>query len=138
MQFQERFSTPLWAIQTTPETPVGQRCNYRQILRRADQTRASKWSYRTGGFSASSLLTFEVARPLESEGKTIAQLEMLDHYPTLFASPSFLLDDLSLASGQPSMAVIKAVVQSICECYLGDNAAARHDIARELRRVVEA
>ncbi|KAJ7342604.1 hypothetical protein DFH08DRAFT_1082134 [Mycena albidolilacea] len=137
MQLQERFSTTLWAIQTTPETPLDSVATTAKYYVEQIKLARPRGPYCIGGFSASGFLTFEVARLLESEGKTIAQLAMLDHFPTLFASPSFQLDDLSLASGQPSMAVVKTVVQSICECYLRDNAAARHDIGRELRRAVE-
>ncbi|KAJ7207511.1 hypothetical protein GGX14DRAFT_635350 [Mycena pura] len=111
MQFQERFSTPLWAIQTTPETPL-------------DSVATTAKYY---------VEQIKIRGPYRI-GEILVQLAMLDHFPTLFTSPSFELDDISLATGQPSRAVVKAVVG---ECYLRDNSPARHDIARELQRAVE-
>ncbi|KAJ7695854.1 hypothetical protein B0H14DRAFT_3174751 [Mycena olivaceomarginata] len=87
MQSQERFSTTLWAIQTTPETSLDSVATTVKYYVEQIKLAHPSGFYRIGGFSANSLLTFEVARLLESEGKTIAQLAMLDHYPTLFAFP---------------------------------------------------
>lgn len=133
MPLQERFTTPLWAIQTTPETPF--ESIHSQAAFYFQQIKAAKpiGPYRLAGYSASVVVTLELARIFEKNGDTIVQLVMLDHFPTLFALPfQITVDEQTIRESHPSRATIWSALYAMCECYRRDATAARGKMADEL------
>lgn len=84
---QEQFTTPLWAIQPTPDTPMDTvdvlAFFYFEKIKKARPA----GPYRIAGFSASSMVTLRLAQLLEANEDEIVQLTFIDHFPLLFSSP---------------------------------------------------
>lgn len=133
MPLQERFNSALWAIQTTPETPLDSLENMAAFYFLKIKEARRSGPYRLGGYSASSLLSFEIARLLEANGDQVVQLLQLDHFPTLYISPICQLDEKTLRARQPSWALLEMVVDSMCDCYRRDSAS-RQQIGVELSK----
>ncbi|KAF9016931.1 polyketide synthase [Hymenopellis radicata] len=84
---QEQFSTPLWAIQPTPEAPLDAVDSLAQFYFEKIKEARPAGPYRIAGFSASSIVTLRLAQLLEANEDEIAQLSFVDHFPMLFTSP---------------------------------------------------
>ncbi|KAF8200274.1 polyketide synthase [Pholiota molesta] len=100
---QERFNTPLWAIQHTPECPMDSLQAMAAFYFLKIKAARPSGPYRLGGYSGCSLLAFEVAYLLRDSGDRVSQLVMLDHFPTLYSSPFiFPLDDETIQKRRAS------------------------------------
>ncbi|KAF8990610.1 hypothetical protein BDQ17DRAFT_1393106 [Cyathus striatus] len=129
---QERLKTAFWAIQSTPDAPresISETASYYCAKIKEERPTGP---YRIASYCASSLLTFEIVRILELNGDHISQFILLDHFPSLFVSPLFPLDDESLETGKPSDALIEAAFISLCNCYNRDPGQGRERVMGEL------
>ncbi|KAF5325090.1 hypothetical protein D9619_010029 [Psilocybe cf. subviscida] len=86
------FSTTLWAIQVTRDTP--RHSLEAQINFYYEEITASlaNGPYRIGAFSASSIIAVGIVKLLESSGRTVSQLAFIDHFPTTFITPMLGVD----------------------------------------------
>ncbi|KAJ7622843.1 polyketide synthase [Mycena polygramma] len=122
---QEQFTTPLWAIQPTPEAPLETVDTLAQFYFEKIKEARPAGPYRIAGFSASSMVTLRLAQLLEANEDEIVQLTFVDHYPMLFTSPVHgftetveTFDDL-IAYGR------KASVAMVADCCSRDSTPAR-------------
>ncbi|EJD00213.1 polyketide synthase [Fomitiporia mediterranea MF3/22] len=129
---QEHFSTPLWAIQTTPETPFQSISAIARFYFDQIKKQRPDGPYRVGGFSGTSLITFEIVRLLEANGDEVVQLVFLDHFPMLFCSPIWTWDDETIREGRPSNRLVAQQAWVICTAIRGDPAVNRHSVADAL------
>lgn len=81
------FTTPLWAIQLTPDAPSQSISDLAKFYYKVIKNARPKGPYRLGGFSGTSLVTYEVAHFIEGNGDDLKQLIFIDHFPTLLHSP---------------------------------------------------
>jgi pimeloyl-ACP methyl ester carboxylesterase len=130
---QERFNSPLWAIQTTPETPLGSIEEMSMFYFREIKAMRPVGPYRLAGFSGISLITFHLALLFEWNGDHVVQLVMLDHFPTLFSLPSlFPLDDETVTTNAPSGALISQCFSQLFGLYARDPSPSRQVILERL------
>ncbi|KIJ41950.1 hypothetical protein M422DRAFT_171681 [Sphaerobolus stellatus SS14] len=129
---QERFKTPLWAIQRTPETPTDTVEEIAEFYFMRIKKACPSGPYRLGGYSASSLLALEIVTLLEVNGDHVSQLVFLDHFPLLFSSPSWSLDAETIESGYPSRGMIWKVFSSVADMYRRESSLERQGIADEM------
>ncbi|KAF4618329.1 hypothetical protein D9613_011586 [Agrocybe pediades] len=94
---QKVFTTPLWAIQTTPETPLNSLEELVSFYFKKIKQARPQGPYRIGGFCTSNLLAFEIVRLLEANGDEIVQFLIIEYFPTLRS-----LDEETLRTRKPS------------------------------------
>ncbi|KAK7039743.1 polyketide synthase [Favolaschia claudopus] len=82
---QEQFTTPLWALQPTPETPLDSVESIAQFYFAKIKEARSAGPYRIGAFSASSLLAVRLVQLLERTDDVV-QFTFVDHFPMIFTS----------------------------------------------------
>ncbi|KAF8149650.1 polyketide synthase [Mycena galopus ATCC 62051] len=83
---QEQFTTPLWAIQPTPDAPLENVDTLAQFYFEKIKEARPAGPYRIAGFSASSMVTLRLVRLLEANEDEIAQFTFIDHFPMIFAT----------------------------------------------------
>ncbi|KAJ7898537.1 polyketide synthase [Mycena olivaceomarginata] len=134
---QEQFSTPLWAIQPTPDAPLDTVDALAQFYFEKIKEERPAGPYRIAGFSASSMVTLRLAQLFEANEDEIAQLTFVDHYPMLFtasingfAEHVDTLDEL-LVYGQ------RAGVAVIADCCGRESAPARRAYGENLVAAME-
>ncbi|KAJ7046113.1 polyketide synthase [Mycena alexandri] len=110
---QEQFTTPLWAIQPTPDAPLDTVENLAQFYFEHIKAARPAGPYRIAGFSASSMVTLRLAQLLEASGDEILQLSFIDHFPMFFTSSlhGFVADfktyeELTMSTRQASVAMV--------------------------------
>ncbi|KAK7044317.1 polyketide synthase [Favolaschia claudopus] len=81
---QEQFTTPLWALQPTPETPLDSVESIAQFYFSKIKEARPAGPYRIGAFSASSLLAIRLVQLLEMADEVV-QFTFADHFPMIFA-----------------------------------------------------
>lgn len=129
---QDLFTTPLWAIQLTPDAPTQSVPELAKFYFEEIKKARPSGPYRIGGYSGSSMITYELVHILESNGDDVQQLAMIDHFPTLFYSSIFQIDEETVQRGSPSQKLVALVITSICDLYRRDKNPARRRIADEL------
>ncbi|KAK7039778.1 polyketide synthase [Favolaschia claudopus] len=82
---QEQFTTPLWALQPTPETPLDSVESIAQFYFARIKEARPAGPYRIGAFSASSLLAVRLVQLLEMTDDVV-QFTFVDHFPMIFTS----------------------------------------------------
>ncbi|KAF7358619.1 Polyketide synthase [Mycena sanguinolenta] len=129
---QEQFSTSLWAIQPTPESPLDTADTLAQFYFEKIKEARPAGPYRIAGFSASSMVTLRLAQLLEANEDEIVQLSFVDHHPMIFTSSlhGFTADvqtfeDLILCARKASVAMV-------ADCCSRDSAPARRTYGRNL------
>ncbi len=122
---QEQFTTPLWAIQPTPEAPLDTVDTLAQFYFEKIKEARPAGPYRIAGFSASSMVTLRLAQLLEANEDEIVQLSFVDHFPMLFTSPVHgftedfkTFEELAIYGRQASVAMV-------ADCCSRDSAPAR-------------
>lgn len=134
---QSLFITPLWAIQLTHKVSFQSFPELAQFYYEEIKKARPDGPYRIGGYSGSSVITYELAHILESNGDEIKQLVMIDHFPTLFYSPLFQIDEETVRSGRPSHKLVSQVAALICDLYRGSKNHALRKVADELAEMTE-
>ncbi|KAJ7046120.1 putative polyketide synthase [Mycena alexandri] len=134
---QERFNSPLWAIQTTPETPLDSMEAMTLFYFQQIKARRPVGPYRLAAFSGISLIVAQLALHFERNGDHVVQLAMIDHFPTLFALPELLpLDTDTVAGYAPSQTLILAEFDQLFDLYGRDPSPTRQVIEQHLRNVL--
>jgi len=135
MPLQDQFQSPLWAIQTTPETPLGSLEEMASFYFLKIKEARPTGPYRIGGYCASSLVTHAVAHLLESNGDEIIQFLQVDHFPTLFTSPICSFDEETLQTRKPSSKILELLVSSLLDIYARESSITRQKLGTELADV---
>ncbi|KDQ18683.1 hypothetical protein BOTBODRAFT_154644 [Botryobasidium botryosum FD-172 SS1] len=137
---QEKFRTPLWAIQQTPDAPTDSlqslSAHYYECIKDA----LPEGPYRLGAFSASSTVAFGIARLMEAQGDELVQLAFIDHFPTLFASPAYDLGTFVLPDGSLHPQLLRhshEVIQDVLRRDGGGKLVTRHRLADELAKATK-
>ena len=84
---QEQFTTPLWAIQTTPNTPMDSIDTLAQFYFEKIKEARPAGPYRIAGFSASSMITLRLVQLLETNEDEIVQLHLRRPFPDVIFLP---------------------------------------------------
>jgi thioesterase domain-containing protein len=135
---QERFNTPLWAIQHTPECPMDSLQAMAAFYFLKIKAARPSGPYRLGGYSGCSLLAFEVAYLLRDSGDCVSQLVMLDHFPTLYSSPFiFPLDDETIQKRRASENLTTTATDALLGAYSREPTVSRQKVAAELKRALQ-
>jgi len=135
MPLQDQFQSPLWAIQTTPETPLGSLEEMASFYFLKIKEARPAGPYRLGGYCASSLVSYAVARLLESNGDEIVQFLQVEHFPTLYTSPICSFDEETLRMRRPSRKILDLLVNSLLNIYAQESLIARQNLGNELADV---
>ncbi|KAK6974313.1 polyketide synthase [Favolaschia claudopus] len=121
---QEQFSTPLWALQPTPEAPLDSIESIAQFYFSKIKKARPSGPYRIAAFSASSLIAVRLVQLLEMSDN-VAQFTFIDHFPMIFTSAlhtaiekAITVDDLFAHSAA-------ATVNIIASCCKMDNSSSR-------------
>ena len=132
---QDRFQSSIWVIQTTPQTPLDSLEEMASFYFLKIKEVRPFGPYRLGGYSASSLVSYEVARLLESNGDQVIQLLQVDHFPTLYTSPLCLFDDETLRTRKPSRRLLDSLFKPLFTLYASDSLISRQKLGDELADV---
>ncbi|KAJ7325468.1 hypothetical protein DFH08DRAFT_787573 [Mycena albidolilacea] len=117
MPLQERFNSALWAIQTTPETPMDSIEAMAEFYFQQIKLSQPVGPYRLAGYSGCSLLAFHLARWFEDHGDHIVQFVMLDHFPMLYVSPMFCIDEETTAKREASKMLTEQALLPLLDLY---------------------
>ncbi|KAJ7131944.1 hypothetical protein C8R46DRAFT_1235721 [Mycena filopes] len=132
---QERFTSPLWAIQTTPETPLESLPEMAAFYFEAIKALRPVGPYRLAGFSGGSIVMFHLALLFERNGDEVAQLVALDHFPTLYAVPEiFEIDEETASMRAPSAVFLAQSFEKLSGIYQRDPTPSRQAILAELAK----
>jgi thioesterase domain-containing protein len=129
---QEQFTTPLWAIQPTPEAPLDTVDTLAQFYFEKIKDARPAGPYRIAGFSASSMVTLRLAQLLEANEDEIAQLTFVDHHPMLFTSSVHGFTENVETFEDLTMYGRKASVAMVADCCSRDSALARRAYGENL------
>lgn len=121
MPLQEHFDTPLYALQMTPETPTDSLHSWASFYFGAIKATQPQGPYRLAGYSGTSLLAMMLARIFLAAGDDVVQLAFLDHFPMVFASPTWTMDLATYVDRIPSRASIGTILESIFDLYRRDS-----------------
>ncbi|GBE89507.1 hypothetical protein SCP_1601690 [Sparassis crispa] len=131
ISIQEKFSTSLWALQTTPDTPTHSIKAWAAFYLEQVREAQPKGPYRIGAFCASSTIALMMAHLIEESGDTVGELCFLDHSPLLFVSPLIEPDEETVSMRSPGPAMIRRLLDSMLELYRADDSPVRHKAAQD-------
>ena len=137
MPFQQTFTTPLWVLQSTPDTPMHSIEAMAEFYYKAIKDARPHGPYRIGAYSGTSLIPFLIAERMIADGDTIAQFCLLDHFPLLFMSPHLEPDALTMRQRSPSHAMMMRVLQSMLRMYKAEPSASRQQLAEEFEKAAD-
>lgn len=133
---QSLITTPLWAIQLTRKAPTHSVPELAKFYYEEVKKARPDGPYRFGGFSSSSLITYELVHIMESSGDKIKQLILIDHFPTLFYSPLFQIDEETVQSGKPSKELVSQAAALARDLYSGSKDPTLRKVADELTEIL--
>ncbi|KAF9541628.1 ketoacyl-synt-domain-containing protein [Agrocybe pediades] len=134
MPLKDLFSSPLWVLQTTPETPLSSLEEMASFYFLKIKQAKPFGPYRLGGYSASSLLSYEIARLLEANGDELVQFLQIDHFPTLYISPHF--DQQTIYTERPSKQFQDTLTQPLLDLYAKEPSNSRRQLGSDLSRLL--
>ncbi|KAJ7811280.1 polyketide synthase [Mycena olivaceomarginata] len=129
---QEQFSTPLWAVQPTPEAPLDSVDMLAQFYFEKIKEARPAGPYRIAGFSASSMVTLCLAQLFEANKDEIAQLTFIDHFPMLFTSSINGFTEATETFAELLVYGQKAGVVMVADCCSRESAPARRTYGENL------
>ncbi|KAJ7351379.1 polyketide synthase [Mycena albidolilacea] len=129
---QEQFSTPLWAVQPTPEAPLDSVDALAQFYFEKIKEARPAGPYRIAGFSASSMVTLRLAQLFEANEDEIAQLTFIDHFPMLFTSSINGFTEAAETFAELLVYGQKASVVVVTDCCSRESAPARRTYGENL------
>ncbi|KZT01344.1 ketoacyl-synt-domain-containing protein [Laetiporus sulphureus 93-53] len=130
MTLQEKFTTSLWALQTTPETPTESIEAMSRYYFAAIKAARPNGPYRIGAYSGTSIIALMLARMLESNGDEVIQLCVIDHFTLLFASPYMEPDEETIQLHSPGPAMIRHALDRMLTLYRAEATPTRPQIAQ--------
>ncbi|KAF9043838.1 alpha/beta-hydrolase [Hymenopellis radicata] len=83
IKYQRAFTTAVWVVQITNETPLTDFTTLIDFYAHKIKQAQPSGPYRFAGYSGSSMIALAVARAFERRGDVVMQLAFLDHFPTL-------------------------------------------------------
>ncbi|KZT09317.1 uncharacterized protein LAESUDRAFT_548010 [Laetiporus sulphureus 93-53] len=131
ISIQEKFTTSLWALQTTPETPKYPFTAFCRFYYEQIKAAQPQGPYRLGAFCASTLMTSVIAKMLEDNGDEVVQLCYIDHFPLLWLSPLIQPDDEAMQLRKAGPSLIQRLLDSMLALYRADPSPARHRAAQD-------
>ncbi|KAJ6454498.1 Alpha/Beta hydrolase protein [Mycena vitilis] len=135
---QERFTSPLWAIQTTPETPLDSLEEMARFYFQEVKAVRPVGPYRFAGFSGCSIVMFHLALLFERNADHVVQLVNLDHFPTLYALPEiFGLDEETVTNNTASRALVFQSFNHLRSLYERDLSPSRRILMDDLAKAFE-
>ncbi|KAH7928982.1 ketoacyl-synt-domain-containing protein [Leucogyrophana mollusca] len=130
---QQIFKTSLWALQTTPDTPMHSIDAIAQFYYEHIKAAQPEGPYRMGSFSGTSVILLRIAQLFESDGDTVAQLCFLDHFPLLFVNPPINLDEESIRTRSLGPALLQGSIDIIIDMYIADGSPVCHRVAQAFK-----
>ncbi|KAH7904616.1 hypothetical protein BJ138DRAFT_1130883 [Hygrophoropsis aurantiaca] len=112
LPLQQPFTTSLWALQTTPDTPMDSVGSMARFYYDHIKAAQGEGPYRLGCFSGTSIVLFALAKLFEANGDQVVQLLIVDHFPLLFTSALYVPDDESIKQRSPSTHSIRHTLKS--------------------------
>ncbi|KAJ4493057.1 hypothetical protein C8J55DRAFT_556028 [Lentinula edodes] len=105
---QEQFTSALWGVQVTPETPLESVERTAKFYYEKIKEAQPHGPYRIGGYCASALIAYELVYQFQQAGDEISQWVMLDFSPAIFGSYHFTagLDEETIRTKVPTKDVI--------------------------------
>ncbi|KAK0184736.1 NRPS-like enzyme [Armillaria mellea] len=82
--YAEKFRTAVWALQVTPETPLGSLDEMAAFYFHKIKVEQPHGPYRLASYSATSILLIVLVKLFEDNGDTVLQAVMLDNFPATF------------------------------------------------------
>ncbi|PCH35877.1 ketoacyl-synt-domain-containing protein [Wolfiporia cocos MD-104 SS10] len=137
MPLQQRFTTSLWALQTTPDTPMHSLDAMANFYLAAIRAARPAGPYRLGAYSGTALIAFMIAQKLLAAGDAVVQLAILDHFPVLFASPYMQPDAETVRARTPGPAMTRRALESMLAMYRAEASPVRHRLAQEFEDAAE-
>ncbi|PCH38979.1 KR-domain-containing protein [Wolfiporia cocos MD-104 SS10] len=137
MPLQQRFTTSLWALQTTPDTPMHSLDAMANFYLAAIRAARPAGPYRLGAYSGTALIAFMIAQKLLAAGDAVVQLAILDHFPVLFASPYMQPDEETVRARTPGSAMTRRALESMLAMYRAEASPIRHRLAQEFEDAAE-
>ncbi|EGO26553.1 putative polyketide synthase [Serpula lacrymans var. lacrymans S7.9] len=137
MSMKQNFRTSLWALQTTPETPVHSIRAIGQYYYEHIKAARPHGPYRLAGFCGTSTIIFMVARIMQDNADEVVQLAILDHFPLLWASPLVKPDEESINLRTSGPAVLKRTMDTMLQLYRIDGAPSRVRTAEDFDKLMD-
>ncbi|KAH9841048.1 uncharacterized protein C8Q71DRAFT_890608 [Rhodofomes roseus] len=125
MPLQQTFTSSLWVLQSTPDTPMHSLDAMAAYYYKAIKDAQPSGPYRIGAYSGSSIIPFLIAERIVKDGDVVAQFSLLDHFPLLFASPYLEPDDATVRQRTPSHAFMNSLLQSMLHMYRAEPSISR-------------
>ncbi|KAF9029928.1 hypothetical protein BDZ89DRAFT_1065026 [Hymenopellis radicata] len=85
----KKFSSALWAIQLTPDTPIATLEEQVHYYYKKIKAKRPKGPYRLASFSATSIILIALAHMLEANGDEIQHLSFIDNFPAIHLAPGY-------------------------------------------------
>ncbi|KJA25964.1 polyketide synthase [Hypholoma sublateritium FD-334 SS-4] len=130
---QEQFTTPLWAIQLTPDCPTDSMQALAAFYLMQIKTARPSGPYRIGGYSAGTLLAFEIAYLLHASGDQVLQMVVFDFFPTILTAPHFQPDHETIETRKASHAMQTTLIELLLGTYSRESKVSHQRIATELK-----
>ncbi|KAH9934350.1 uncharacterized protein B0H18DRAFT_1188403 [Fomitopsis serialis] len=131
LPFQQTFTSSLWVLQSTSDTPMHSLDAIAEYYYNAIKDAQPNGPYRIGAYSGTSIIAFLIAERVISDGETVVQFCLLDHFPLLFASPYLEPDAATVQQRSPSHAFMIRVLDSMLSMYKAEQSLARQQLAQE-------
>ncbi|EPS97318.1 hypothetical protein FOMPIDRAFT_1128805 [Fomitopsis schrenkii] len=131
MPLQQKFTSYLWALQSTPDMPMHSLDAMAAYYYKAIKDAQPNGPYRIGAYSGTSIIAILIAERIVNDGDVAGQFSLLDHSPPLFTSPYFAPDDATVRLRTPSHAFINRVMQSMLCMYSAEPSMPRRQLADE-------
>jgi len=126
---QDSFTTPLWVLQTTPETPLNSVDATALFYFQEIKKHRPVGPYRLGGICATSIITYRLAMLFEANGDELIELIMIEHFPLLFCTWNF--DKESIESGIASRKLVRQGILLLADVYARDGSLGREKMGKE-------
>lgn len=134
MPFQQTFTTSLWVLQATPDTPMHSIEAMAEYYHKAIKEARPNGPYRIGAYSGTSLVPFLIAEKMIADGDAVVQFCLLDHFPLLFISPHLEPDAVTIQQRSPSHAMMTRSLNSMLRMYRAEPSPSRQQLAAEFEQ----
>ncbi|EGO18753.1 hypothetical protein SERLADRAFT_480452 [Serpula lacrymans var. lacrymans S7.9] len=135
LPLQHLLRSSLWALQITPDTPTDSVKSMSRHYYEKIKAARPAGPYRLGGFSATSIVLFALAKLFEEGHDVVTQIIVFDHFPLLYTSPMFEPDEETVSLRSPGPDMIRHALSSVSGLYRADNAQ-RQKIAADFEDAV--
>ncbi|KAK7452697.1 Mycolipanoate synthase [Stygiomarasmius scandens] len=128
------FKTPLYGVQATKDAPYHSLPELTEFYYKHILEVQSSGPYRIAGFCGSSLLVFMLADVFQKNGHQIVQASLIDHFPMLYVSPIWELDEETAISGKISDMLQRKGLDWIASLYRIETSPSEKKAGEELMR----